>query len=205
MLDAFLRACGRVLDAHRKTSPGTGDTWRIQPLRDALAVQRGRHHQQAQVGTQRGLHVQRQHRAEIAGQVALVEFVEHDGTDAAQFRIVLDEPRQDAFGDHLDPGRRAYLRFEADAVADGLADRFAQLLRHELRGGARGDSARFQHHDLPPPQPRRVKQGQRHLSGLAGAWRRLQYQPRMRGERGANLRQQRRDGEYRRGCSHPRR
>ena len=59
----------------------------------------------------------------------------------------------------------------------GLADRFAELLRHETSGRARRDPAWFQHHDLLPTQPVGIQQRQRHLCGLARARRRFQHQP----------------------------
>ncbi len=121
--------------------------------------------------------------------MALMEFVEQDRADPAQFRIVLDQPREDTFGDYLDPRRCTYLRLEADAIANGAADLFTELLRHELRGRARGDSAWLQHHDLLPMQPSRIEQCQRHLGGLAGTRWRLQHEPRMRGQRRGDLRQ----------------
>jgi hypothetical protein len=51
------------------------------------------------------LHVERQRQAQVGGQMALVEFVEQQRADAFQHRIVLQHPGEDAFGDHLDPGR----------------------------------------------------------------------------------------------------
>ncbi len=182
MLDALLRARWRVVDAHRITTTRTGDARCVEPLRDALAVQGRRHHQQPQFGPQRGLHIQRERSAEIPGQMAFVEFVEQDRADPAQFRIILDQPREDALGNHLDPRRRTDLRFEADAIADGATDLLTKLLRHELRRRARGDAPRLQHQDLLPSEPRRIEQRQRHLRRLAGTRGRLKHQPRGHGE-----------------------
>ncbi|HEX2596981.1 MAG TPA: DEAD/DEAH box helicase, partial [Luteimonas sp.] len=64
--------------------------------------------------------------------------VEQHGAHPLQRRIVLQHAGEDAFGDDFDPGARGHLGLEADAIADGLADGFAELLCHELRGGARG-------------------------------------------------------------------
>ena len=157
VLDRFLRARRRMLDAHGKTAARAGDARRVQPLRDTLAVQRGGHHDQPQVRSQGGLHVERQRRAEIAGEMALVKFVEHHRTDAAKLRIGLDQSRENAFGDHLDSRRRAHHRLEAYPVTDGLSDRFAELPCHELRGGARGDATRLQQHDFLARQPVRIQ------------------------------------------------
>ena len=127
--------------------------------------------------------------------MAFVEFVEQDRRHALERRVVLDHAGEDAFGDHFDAGARRHLRFEADAVADGVAGRFAQLFRHEAGGGARGDAARFQHQDAAVAAPGRVQQGQRHLGGLAGAGRGFQHQARMRGQAVEQGRQQFGDGE----------
>ena len=133
--------------------------------------------------------------------MTLVEFVEQDGADAVEHRVVLQHAGQDAFGDHFDARLRRHFRFETDAVADGGADRFAERLGHEAGGRARGDAARFQHQDLAV-EPRRFKQGQRHLGGLAGAGWCFQHEPRMCRQRGDDVGQQRRNREERGG--HPR-
>jgi len=195
VLGRLLRARGRMLDAHGKAAPRTGQTRCVQPARNALAVERGGHHQQPQVGAQGRLHVQRQGEAEVTGQVAFVELVEQDRADAGQLRVVLDQPREDAFGDHLDAGGGTDPGFEADVVADGPADLLIPLRRHELRGGARGDPPWFEHHDAPALQPRRLEQRRRYLGGLAGAGRRFEDQARVGVERGAQFRDERGDGE----------
>ncbi len=182
-------------DLHRKPAALAGQARRAEERGQALAVEGGRHHHDAQVLTQPGLHVQRQCQAEVGRQVALVELVEQQRADAVQQRVVLQHAGEDAFGDDLDAGTRGDPVLEADAVADGLADRLAELPRHELGGTARGDATRFQHHDPAAMQPRRVEQRQRHLGGLAGAGRGFEYQPRVRGQAVGDGRQQRGNGE----------
>ena len=193
MLHRFLRARRRMLDTHGETATRAGEARRIQPLRNALAVQRGRHHQQAQIRPQGGLHIECQRCTKIAGKMPLVEFIEQDCTDAGEFRISLNQPCENAFGDYFDARRRTDLRFEADAVADGLSDRFAKLLCHELRRRARRNATRLQHQDFFTREPRRIKQGKWHLRRLAGAGRRFEHEPWMICERRADIRQQRRD------------
>src|SRR3546814_8666058 len=53
---------------HRKAAPRARQPRRVQQLRQALAIERGRHHHDAQVLAQRCLHVERQRQAEVAGQ-----------------------------------------------------------------------------------------------------------------------------------------
>ncbi len=186
-------------DLHRIAAAGAGQPRRVQELCQAFAVQRRRHHHDAQVLAYLRLHVQRQRQAQVGSQVAFVEFVEQQRADAVEHRVVLEHPGQDALGDHLDAGARGHLVLEADAVAHGLARRFAALPGHERGGAARGDPARLQHHDAAALQPRRLQQRRRHLGGLAGAGRGFQHQPRVRGEAVADLRQQRVDRKNGRG------
>jgi len=129
-----------------------------------------------------------------------VEFVEQQRADAggpapAKFGIVLQHPRQDAFGDDLDAGLRRNPVLEADAVADRSTHAFADLFRHETGGRARGHAPWFQHHDLAAAEPAGIEQRERHLRGLARPGRRFQYQARMRGERFEDARQQLGDRE----------
>ncbi len=104
-----------------------------------------------------------------------MKFVEQHRADILQLGIVEDLPREDAFGDHFDPGVARDLRAKADAIADGFADAFAQRFRHPLGAGAGCDAPRLQHDDLFALQPRRIEQSQRHTRGLAGARRRHQH------------------------------
>src|SRR5204863_1549081 len=96
------------------------------------------------------LGVARKRETEIGVERALVEFVEQDGGNALQFRIVEDQPRENAFGHDLDPGLRRYLRTEAYAQADRLAHTPAERSGHAIGGGARRDPTRLQHEDLAP-------------------------------------------------------
>ena len=196
-LQRFIAARREMADRHRVAAALAAQARCIEEARQPLAIQRGRHHHQAQVVAQLRLHVQRQGQAEIATEVALVEFVEQDRADLFQHRVVLQHAGQDAFGDHLDARARRNLVLEADAVADGAAHLFAQLPRHEQRGAACGHPARLQQDDLPAQQPRRIQQRQRHLGGLAGAGRGFQHQPRLRGQVLLDLRQQRGNREER--------
>ena len=166
----------RVFDAHRKAAPGAGHSRCIEPARDAFAVERRRHDDQAQIRSQRSLHIERERCAKIAGEMAFVKFVEQDRADAGQFRIGLDHARENAFGHDLHARARGNLCLEADAIADAFADVFAQLRSHELRRRARGDAARFQHDDLVAAQPIRIEQSQRYLRRLARTGWRFQHQ-----------------------------
>ena len=195
VFERFLAARGEMRDLDRKTAARAGQPRRIEEAREPFAIERRRHQDDPQVRAQRRLHVQRERQAEVAGEVAFVEFVEQQRADAFEHRIVLQHAGEDALGDDLDPGPGRDLVLEADAVADGFAHRFAELPRHEAGGGARGHAPRFQHHDPAAGEPFRIQQCERYPGGLARARRRFQHQPRMRRERGADVRQQSGDGE----------
>ena len=115
-----------------------------------------------------------------------MELVEDHRADAVEPGIGLQHPGQDALGHHLDPGALADLRLAADPVAHGGAHRFAERLRHPLRGGAGGEAARLQHHD---PARHEVEQREWHPCGLARTGRRDQHGAAGRGEGGAQARQ----------------
>ena len=175
----LVRLYRRVLDTHRETASDRADARGVEPARDALAIQRRRHHDETQIRAQLRLHVEGERGAQVPVQMAFVEFVEQDGADAGQFRIGLDQAGEDPLGHHFHARACRNFRLETDAIADGFADRFAQLRGHELGRRARGEAARFQDEDFLAGQPFRVEQGQWHLGGLARAGRRFQHQARM--------------------------
>ena len=122
----LLRARREMRDRHRITAAGAGQARRVEEARELLAIERGRHHHKAQVFAQAGLHVDTEREAEVAVQMALMEFVEQNRADAFEHRVILEHAREDAFGDDFNARRRRYLRFEADAITDGCTDRLAE-------------------------------------------------------------------------------
>ena len=165
-----------VAGLHRKGAAfACNDRGIAEQFCDARAIQRRRHHENAQILAQTDLRITRQRQPHIGIERTLVEFVEQHRGDAGQFGIVENLPRENALGDDLDFGGARDFGAEADAVADGFAGAFAQRLRHPLGAGAGRDPARLQHDDLLGPKPRRVEQRQRHPRGLAGAGRRHQH------------------------------
>ena len=168
----------------RKGAALAGDNRRVaEQFGDPRAIERRRHHQDAQILAQAGLGVARQRQAQIRIERALVKFVEQHGGDAVEFGVVENLPREDALGHDFDPGGARNLRAETNAIADGLAGAFAERLRHPFGAGAGRDPARLQHDDLFALQPGRVEQRQRHPRGLAGAGRRDQHRGVVRRER----------------------
>ena len=84
------------------------------------------------------------------------------------------EAGEHALGDDLDAGAPRDLRSEPHTVADGVADRFAERLRHALRRGACGEPPRSSTR-IFLRRPGLPGQHQRNPRRLAGAGRRHQY------------------------------
>ena len=127
--------------------------------------------------------------------MAFVEFIKNNRADPFQQRVILQHAGEDAFRDDLDTRLCRHLVFKPNAVANGLANLFTQLLGHEYGSAARSHPARFQHHDFLAVQPIGIHQCQRHLGSLARPGRGFQHQAWMQRERCADVCQQRRDGK----------
>ena len=139
--------------------------------RDARAIERRRHHEEAKILAQALLRIERKREAKIGVERALVELVEQHRRNAFERGIVEDHAREHAFRDDLDPRARGDEALQAHAKADGLADLLAQSRGHTRGGGARGEAARLQHDDLARFRERLVEQRERNPRRLAGAGR----------------------------------
>lgn len=125
---------------------------------DALRVDGRRHHEQAEVVTQRPSHVQAQGQAQVALQVAFVKLVEHHQAHATELRVSLDLAGQDSLGDHLDQGSAVDPTILTGAVADGGADLLSEQLGHPPGRGPGDDPAGLEHEDLLAAQPPLIKE-----------------------------------------------
>ena len=109
------------------TRPGALDHGRAAEQRcDLRAVERRRHREQAQLGRDVPLRVEREREPDVGVEIALVKLVEQHRADAVERRVALQHPREHAFGDDLDPRALAHARLEPHAVADRVADGLAQ-------------------------------------------------------------------------------
>ena len=81
----------------------------------------------------------------IGLQAPFVEFIEEDDRIRAERGILLKQAAENAFRDDFDSGLEPYFRVEAHAIADRLANRFAQRGGHAMGCGACGKPPRFQH------------------------------------------------------------
>ena len=157
-------AAALALD-HRRVSHQAGE---------ARAVERRRHRDEAQVGAERALHVERQREADVAVEAALVDLVEQHRGDAGELGIGLDARDEDALGDHRDAGGARAAAVHAGRVAEGAADLLAREPRHPLGRGARGEAAGGEEEDLARAPVLGEERG-RDGGGLAGAGRRDEH------------------------------
>ncbi len=172
LLETLRRVATEIMRLDREHPALRFDHWRaVEEAGDAGDVERGRHHQQAQVVPQELLRLTRQGEAQVRVEAAFVKLVEQHRADAFQRRVVENHTGEHALSDHLDPGVRADAGLQAGAVADGLAGAFAKGHGHALGGGAGGQSTRLQHQHPCTAQPRLVEQRQRHDRRLARARR----------------------------------
>ena len=198
-LERHIRFAAEIAGLDWKRAAFAGDHGRIaeQPGHPR-AIERRRHHQNAQVFAQAGLRVARQRKSQIGVERPLVKFIKQHRGDAGQFRIFENLAREYPFGDHFNSCRARHLGAEPDTIADSLADALAQSLRHPLGAGAGRDPPRLQHDDFAAAKPRLVEQRQRHPRGLARAGRSHQYRGIVAGKRARQLGDY---GVYRKRCA----
>ena len=117
-----------------------------------------------------------------------MEFVEEDGRNPGEFRIVQHHSRKDALCHHLDPGPGGDPAVQPHAVADPLADQFAEKFGHSPRCCPRRKPSWLEKDDLAR-RPWLVEEGERNRGRLAGAGGRRQDRAAPRAERRNEFRQ----------------
>ena len=120
-----------------------------------------------------------------------MELVEDDERNAAELRVRLKLPQQDARSHDREPVRRRSPAFAADDITDPAADALAQQRRDAAGGGAHGNPARLKQEDSAVD---RIEQRGRDQRGLARTRRGRKHGSGVRIERGNELRQ---DGTHR--------
>ena len=83
---------------------------------------------------------------EVAVEMTLVEFVDHDAADAVEHRVFEQHAQHDAFGDIGQSRLAAGDVFKAHLITDFAAETCVSFTRHALRQHAGGNPARLQHH-----------------------------------------------------------
>ena len=158
-------------------------------LRDRLAIERRRHHEDPQRLAQLRLHIERQRKSQVGMQTSLVELIEDHAAHPLERGVPLQPPGEDTFGHDFDTGPRPDARVGARAVANRLADALVERGRHARGHGARGDAAWLEHHDPFVAEPGGLEQRERHDRALACAGRCLEHCRGMRGQRRPQFRQ----------------
>ncbi len=151
--------------------------------RHSCGVDRGRHHEQAEVGTDGAAHVQGERKPQVRLQIALVELVEDDAARVGEFGVALEAPGEDALGHDLDPSRPAHAAIRPGDVAHRVAGLLAQQVRHPPCRRPGRQPPRLEHDDLPPVEPRLVNETQRNDRRLARSRRRNEHAAAVAGER----------------------
>ncbi len=114
---------------------------------DRHRIDGGRHHDDAEIGTDGVPGLDRHGEAQITVQIPFVELVEDDGTDGGQFGVGLEAPREDRLGHDLDPAPS--LPFTSHREADRPADRLTEEFGQTGRGGPGSQASGLQEHHAP--------------------------------------------------------
>ena len=97
-----------------------------------------------------------------------MELVKNDEPRILQLGIMLQAPRENAFGDNFNAGFRRNLAVKPDRVAHRCANLFAKCFRHAPGGGPRRKPAWFQHDNFFVAKPRTSQKLQGHPRGFSG-------------------------------------
>lgn len=146
---------------------------RVQILGQGGCLKSGGHDNEAEIGTGLFLQAAEQREREIAFQVALVEFVEDDGSHVSKSGIGKQAAGEDAFGEEAQAGGGPGNLFEANLVADGGANGFPVLGGNEAGGETGGQAAGFEDQDIQAIQG---QQGVGNAGGFTGAGRGFDHQ-----------------------------
>ena len=127
---------------------GTSDLGLPERAGDGLGVERGGEDEEPQLGAHFALDVTAEGEREVGVEAALMELVEEDHRGVGEHRVGEYAPREEPLGEDKDAGAGRLATFEADMVADGLADVLAEQVGHAPCGGAGGHAAGFQEENL---------------------------------------------------------
>ena len=98
-------------------------------LRNGFGIEGGGHHEHGEIRALVFLEILDQGESDIAEEVSLVKFIEHDGSDFGKLAVILQPAQQNALGDEADAGGRSGAVVEADLITD-----FAAQFDLSLRG-----------------------------------------------------------------------
>jgi hypothetical protein len=138
-----------VGDVDGKRPAGAADDRRIaQKSRDRLGFERRGHHDDHQVRPHGLADFAEQRDGQIGVQAPLVELIQHDAANALKVRVVEQLPRQHALSHDVQPRLGGDFPFEADLIPDLAADRPLVFIGDALGGGAGGDAAGLEQHQV---------------------------------------------------------
>jgi hypothetical protein len=101
--------------------------------------------------------------------MALVEFIEQDGRDPIQVRILNQLTEEDSFRDEANAGARGGDVLEPDLVPDFVAKPGFTLGRDAGCEEAGGEAARLEDDDLAVAKDAMIEENLRDLGGFSGA------------------------------------
>jgi len=137
-----------------------------------LGIERGGHDQDVQVWPDGGADLGQQGQAQVNVDGPLVKLVEDDAADAGEERVIEQLAGEDAFGEHADAGIGREAFFEADVVADLLAEGGGGFIGDAGGCSACGHAAGLEHDDggvFATGKPG-GHEGGRDAGGFSGAW-----------------------------------
>src|SRR6476619_6681286 len=101
--------------------------------------------------------------------MALVEFVEEDGGDAAELGVLNELAQQNAFSDKADARPRRGDVFETNLVADFIAEAALALVSDARGEKTRGKAAWLKNNNLAITERIVIEENLRDLGGFSGA------------------------------------
>ena len=181
---------------------GRYDRSAAEESRHRRALQRGRHDEDAEIGSEDRARLEGERETQVRMDTSLVEFVEDHEPGVLETRIAAQHARQHTLGDDLDAGLRARPGVVSDPVSNGDTNSLAQRLGHAGGRRPRRQPPWLQHHDAAGAEPGLVQQRQRYPGSLPRAWRSLEHGHSGRPKRLVKRRKGRIDGERIRGPRH---
>jgi hypothetical protein len=89
-----------------------------------------RHRANHEVGPDRISNLKGQRKAEVSGEMSLVNFIKEDNTNTRKGWVALEPAGENSFGNDLNPGVPADPSFISCGIADRFTDLFAQRFGH---------------------------------------------------------------------------
>ena len=125
------------------------------------------------------MQIERASEGDVAIEMALMKFVEHDRRDVAQLRIVDQLSQQNSLGNETNARLRGRHFLEPNLIAGFVTKPAISFSSNAGREHARGKSARLKDHDFTGAEQIMIEQHLRDLRRFPGTGRRVHDQPRL--------------------------